>query len=126
MSLNILEIGLHKHIEFISDGVVNFDYKGHSIVALHGHQSYAKSKAKMIEHWATEHKQIPDVIVMGHFHNLKITEMGINKWLVVAPAAKDWDGDYERENGFHSTNQLLKMQWDYDTPQFTILTIKGE
>lgn len=119
-----LSYGLRKDIKLIGGDVMLFKYEGMNMALLHGHQPYAKSKAKMIEYWSSKYGMVPDITIMGHYHTFKVTEFGDNKWLVVAPTAKQFNGDYERTCGFISNKQIMKMEIADKTPRFEIINIK--
>lgn len=117
--------GLRKDIKFYSDDVIKYydnDWKL-NIALLHGHQPYAKSKDKMVEYWSSKYNFIPDIIFMGHYHTFKVNEFGVNKYLCVAPTAKRFCGDYETENGYISTAQIIKLSVKNKQPIFNVINI---
>ena len=59
---------------------------------------------------------------MGHFHNFKQTEYGINKGLICCPAVKKDNGAYENDMGFLSTGQYLVMEIKNNTPKIKNIT----
>lgn len=124
MIVNTLRYGLRKDIEIYSDDVMMFNYEKIHFALLHGHQKYAKSRAKLLEFWNSKYCYVPEVIIMGHWHSFKQTEYGLNKWVIVAPAVKIDDGDYERDEGFVSTGQYLIMEVVNRTPQIKIVSLE--
>lgn len=126
MLIEILKRGLRKDIELVADDILRFNYEGFNIAMLHGHQPFATNKNKLIEYWSAKYHEVPDIILMGHFHQFKISEYGLNKWLVVCPTAKNFNGDYEQVNGFISYSQITKMTIKDNIPVFQIMGIRKD
>ena len=70
---------LREDIEFKDDEVIMTHYNGKKIMLLHGHQSFAKSKTKLLDYLSGKNIEIPDMIYMGHYHQAKMNEFGNNK-----------------------------------------------
>lgn len=124
--LNTMKYGLRKDIKIVesnNEGVIMCDYQGLSFALLHGHQKYAKTRAKTLEYWNSMYGYIPNVIIMGHFHMFKQTEYGLNKWMICCPAIKKDNGAFENDMGFLSTGQYLIMEIKDKTPYLTPITL---
>lgn len=126
MIIELMKKGLRKDIEIYADDILNFTYYGFKVAMLHGHQPYAKNKNRLIEYWSSKYHEVPDLILLGHFHQFKISEYGLNKWLVVCPTAKNFNGDYEQVNGFISYSQITKMTINDKIPTFQIMNVRKE
>lgn len=117
--IELMKKGLRKDIELVSGPEITFMYDNLSFVMLHGHQPYAKNKEKIKGHW----KNCPNVILMGHFHQFKLSEYDKDRWLVVAPTAKNFNGDFEKVNGYISYSQITKMTIKDNIPTFQVMKV---
>lgn len=100
-------------------GEIKHEYQGLTFTMLHGHQTYAKNKERIKGHW----KVCPNVILMGHYHQFKLSEYEKDRWLVVCPTAKNFNGDYEIENGYISYSQITKLTIKNNIPLFEVMEI---
>lgn len=117
--IELMKKGLRKDIELVSGPEISFMYDNLSFVMLHGHQPYAKNKEKIKGHWQV----CPNVILMGHFHQFKLSEYDKDRWLVVAPTAKNFNGDFEKVNGYISYSQITKMTIKDNIPTFQVMKV---
>lgn len=117
---------LRKDIEFKDDEVIMTHYNGKKIMLLHGHQSFAKSKTKLLDYLSGKNIEIPDMIYMGHYHQAKMNEFGNNKWLCVTPTCKNNKtmSDYDLDNAFYNDPQLIRLKWNNKYPNFECLEVK--
>lgn len=124
MLINTMKYGLRKDIKLLADKIMMFEYEKLNFALIHGHQKYARTRAKTLEYWNSKYGYIPDVIIMGHWHSFKQTEYGLNRWMIVCPAVKKYNGCYEDDMGFVSTGQYLIMEIENGTPQVKIRTLE--
>lgn len=117
---------LRKDIIFKDDEVIMTHYNGKKIMLLHGHQSFAKSRNKLLGYLSGKNIEIPDMIYMGHYHHPKFNQFGNNKWLCVAPTCKNNENmsDYDLDNAFYNDPQIVKLKWNNKYPEFECLEIK--
>ena len=122
----ILNKSLRGDIEFNDDEVIMTHYNGKKIMLLHGHQSFAKSKNKLLDYLSGKNIEIPDMIYMGHWHQAKMNEFGNNKWLCVMPTCKNNErmSDYDLDNAFYNDPQLIRLKWNNKYPNFECLEVK--
>lgn len=88
----------------------------------HGHQSWAKTKEKIIENFVKIDLD-PKLIFMGHFHNFKVNNYGKDKWLVCCPAVKNFNNDWDKDNAFYNQSRILKINYEYGEPTFNIIKL---
>jgi len=113
-----------KYAKVEASNELYFEYKGKRILLLHGHQNYAKSKTRLIDHCAVTYKIQPDYIILGHFHTSKANQFSKNQWLITAPALKNWESDWDRNNGYCGLGQYVKLKLNWTTPQITTINVK--
>ena len=121
--------GLREDIEFNCNEIIHTEFNNKKVMLLHGHQMFAKSKNKILDYISSKKEEIPDMIYMGHWHQCKFNEFGNNKWLCVAPTAKNDESisDYDNDNAFYNIPQVVRLNWDNITPEFKVINVdKGE
>lgn len=111
-----------KEKEYINE--LWFKYKDKDILLLHGHQQFAKTKARLIEHCDNTYHKQPHCIVLGHFHTSKTNQFNKNRWLITAPAVKDWVSKWDLNQGYCGLGQFVKLKLNWDAPQITTMNIK--
>lgn len=101
-----------------------FRYKDKDILLLHGHQDYAKSKARLIEHCDMVYGKQPNDIILGHFHTSKTNQFSKNRWLITAPAAKNWVSKWDMNKGYCGLGQIVKLKLNMREAQITTMNVE--
>ncbi len=96
-------------ITYRSNPINYIQIDGKNFLLLHGHQKFAISRIKLVD-WCNSNNYNPDFIILGHFHNMKINEFGINKYMITCPAVKSFISQYETNYGFKLNPSILKLE----------------
>lgn len=97
--------------------IFEFEVDGKKIVILHGHQKFASNKKSLENAIVKLFGYLPDFIIMGHYHQFKVTKEG-RYTLIVTPAVKVSTEEYERNAGYVHEPAILRLRLFKDSQDF--------